>query len=83
MHVVKVRGARDSPWKGLCIDRPLPRKRISRIACGEGCLDVKVRVFQIQRKEPVPWAYFREDLLQFNWPFHKGAVQVSEIEDGS
>ncbi len=36
-----------------------------------GYLDVKVSVFQIQRKEPVPWA------------FHEGAVQVPEIEDGS
>ncbi len=42
-----------------------------------GYLNVKVSVFQIQRKEPVPWAYLREDLLRCNhpeWTFHKGAI---------
>ncbi len=39
----------------------------------------------LQRKEPVPWAYLREDLFQSSHPerpFHEGAVQVPEIEDG-
>ncbi len=33
-----------------------------------GYLDVNVRVFQIQRHEPVPWAYLREDLFQSDHP---------------
>ncbi len=50
-----------------------------------GYLDEKVSVSQIQRKEPVPWAYLREDWIQCNYlerPFHKGTIQMSEIEDG-
>ncbi len=50
-----------------------------------GYLDVKVSVFQIQAKEPVPLAYLRNDLLQCNHPehpSHEGVVQGSEIEDG-
>ncbi len=50
-----------------------------------GYLDVKVSVFQIQRKEPVSWAYLREDLFQSSHSersFHEGTVQVSEIKDG-
>ncbi|MGL5292748.1 MAG: hypothetical protein ACRC9V_03005 [Aeromonas sp.] len=31
-----------------------------------GYLDVKLRVFQIQGEEQVPWAYIPEDLLQGN-----------------
>ncbi len=54
---------------------PPLRMRISRIVCdGGGNLDVKVRVFQIQR-QPVPWAYLREDLFQSDrpeLPFHQG-----------
>ncbi len=48
-------------------------------------LDVKVGVFQVQKKEPVPWAYLREDLFQCSHPerlIHEGAFQVPEIEDG-
>ncbi len=37
-----------------CIDMPPLRMQISRIVCDGGYLDVKVRVFQIQRHEPVP-----------------------------
>ncbi len=47
---------------------------------------MKVSLFQIQQKKTVPWAYMREDLLQCNhpeWPFHKGAIQMSETENGS
>ncbi len=50
-----------------------------------GYLDVKVCVFQVQRKEPVPCANLREDLLQRDqdeWPPHESVIQVSEIEDG-
>ncbi len=46
---------------------------------------MKVSIFQIQRKEPVPWAYLREDPFQGSHserPFHEGTVQTSEIEDG-
>ncbi len=51
-----------------------------------GYLDVKVSIFQIQRKEPLPWAYLHEDLLRCNhpeWSFHKDVIQMSEIENGS
>ncbi len=46
-----------------------------------GYLDVKVCVFQIQRHEPVPWAYLREDLFQSEpeRAFHQGVIQKSEI----
>ncbi len=46
---------------------------------------MKVSIFQVQRKEPVPWVYLRGDLFQCGYPespFHEGAVHVSEIEDG-
>ncbi len=49
-----------------------------------GYLDVKVSVFQIQAKEPVPWANLQEDLFQRNHPeqpSHEGTVQGSKIED--
>ncbi len=48
-------------------------------------LDVKVCVYQVQRKEPVPCMNLREDLLQSYHPErppHEGVIQVSEIEDG-
>ncbi len=51
-----------------------------------GYLDMKVGIFQIPLKEPVPWAYLREDLFQCSHPrrpFHEGVFQVSEIEGGS
>ncbi len=37
---MKVHGARDSPNGRMCIDRPFPRMRISRMDCGgilSGC----------------------------------------------
>ncbi len=55
MHFVKVWGARDCPREGPCTDKPLSRRRISIIACDGGYLDVKVCVFQVQRKKSVPW----------------------------
>ncbi len=39
----------------------------------------------MQRKEPVSWANLRYDPFQSihsEWPFHEGAVQKSEIENG-
>ncbi len=42
-----------------------------------GYPDVKVGVFQVQRKEPVLWADLREDLFQCSHPeraFHKGTL---------
>ncbi len=53
---------------------PPLRMRISRIMCDGGYLDVKVRVFQIQLHESVPWAYLQEDLFQSyhpERPFHQ------------
>ncbi len=47
-----------------------------------GYLDVKVHVFQIQRHEPVSWAYLWEDLFQSDHPerpFHQGIIQESKI----
>ncbi len=46
---------------------------------------MKVSVFQIQGKEPVSWAFLREDPFQRNHPerpSHEGEVQGSEIEEG-
>ncbi len=60
--------------------------RISRIVCDGGYLDVKVRVFQIQWHEPVPWAYLQEDLFPSNHPerpFHQGVIKDSEIKKRS
>ncbi len=70
---------------GPCIDKPRPRKWISRTVCGGGLSGCET-VFQIEQKEPVPWAYLRENLLRRNHPeqpFHKGAIPMSEIENGS
>lgn len=63
---------------------PLPQRQISGIVCDGGYLDVKVGVFQVQRKELLPWSYLREDLLQCSHSerFDEGAVEVPEIEDG-
>lgn len=50
-----------------------------------GYLNVEVRIFQIQREEPIPLAHLLEDLFQSSYPgclFHRGVVQLSEIEDG-
>ncbi len=61
---------------------PPLRMQISRIVCDGGYLHVKVRIFQIQQHEPVPWAYLREDLFQSDHPelpFHLGVIQESEI----
>ncbi len=47
---------------------------------------MKVSVFQVQRKEPVPWAYLCEDLFQSNHPerpSYESMVKEPEIENGS
>ncbi len=78
-------GQRQSNGKdGVLISHSLEGESQESSVMG-GCLDVKVCVFQVQRKEPVPCANLREDLLQREHPerpLHEGAIQVSEIEDG-
>ncbi len=56
--------------------------RISESSVMWGYLDAKVRIFQIQRHEPVPWAYLQEDPFQSDHPeqpFHQGVIQESKI----
>lgn len=50
-----------------------------------GYLEVEARIFKIKREEPIPLAHLQQDLFQrsnLEHPFHKGTVQMSEIEDG-
>ncbi len=86
MHFVKCKEPGTVHRAGLCTEKPHPQRQISRKSCDGGYLDVKVSIFQVQRKEPVPWAYLRQDLFQCNHPerpSHEGTVQEPEIEDGS
>ncbi len=68
MHFVKVRGARDSPREGPCTDKPLPRRRITRIVCDGGLSGCESMRLSGPEKEPVPCANLREDLLLRDHP---------------
>ncbi len=64
MHFVKCWVLGTAQKEGSWVDKPLPRRRISRTTFGGGLFGSKSRRLSDPAKRTVLWAYLREDLFR-------------------